>query len=272
MSDTDNYLVYAEREKEQIVLNWENNKSEKVKANTSDSSFVVLSKNRNYLLKFDGPVKSACYIIEYQQKEDIENYCYYTMHKSKDLVECGLVKGNDYFPFKVFRNKKMTEYTYELDNESNLQKTKKEVYSGEYQDNPREHYPRVVFDALEELPKLPLNAKKEIAEYINRLVEEQKKYEVNIETDINKIDPLVETLIFKEAYLNEKLSDFVITGKQFPQLTRLVIRKNCQNSKEKCYDSVIITGCPNLKEIEAEENCLDWYYHYIIKGIISLYI
>ena len=158
----DAYLVNAQMKKKgEIILTWTAIGDRKVQPTEDGTTFVVESPKLKYLLKFDSNGK-ICYIIEYKQKEDLNGYCYYTKHKSDKLKECGLVKNDKYIPFKEFEHEIMKEYTYSFDNDHIVVDSKEMVHEGAYQDNPSEHYPRVVPNALEKLPELPKNVKEAI--------------------------------------------------------------------------------------------------------------
>ena len=268
----DAYLVNAEMKKKgEITLKWTTIGDQKVQPTEDGTTFVVESPKRNYLLKFDRNAK-ICTIIEYKQKEDLMGYCYYTKHKSDKLKECGLVKNDEYVPFKEFEHEIMKEYTYNFDNDHIVIDSKEEVYNGAYQYNPSEHYPRVVPNALEKLPELPKNVKEAIINSIKRI--EQGQYEVVVKTgtDLSQIDGNVGILRFEESYMNEKQDDFVINEKQFPHLRKLILESNCQNSKRKTFGLFEISGCPKLEEIEVKSNSFCWYKEYVIKGIAVVII
>ena len=266
----DAYLVNAQMKKKgEIILTWTAIGDRKVQPIEDGTTFVVESPKLKYLLKFDRNAM-ICYIIEYNQKEDLNGYCYYTKHKSDKLKECGLVKNDEYIPFKEFDNGIMKEYTYSFDNDHIVVDSNEMVYEGKYQDNPSEHYPRVVPNALEKLPELPKNVKEAIINSIKEI--EQGQYEVVVKTgtDLSQIDGNVEILRFEESYMNEKQDDFVINEKQFPHLRKLILESNCQNSKRKTFGLFEVSGCPNLEEIEVKSNSFCWYKKYVIKGIAIL--
>ena len=233
---------------------------------------MVKSPNRNYLLEFKGEDKSDCFIVEYRQESDLEDYCYYTMHHSQMLMECGLVKNNEYIPFKEFKNGEMTEYRYKMNNNMIDVSTKTTVFQGIYKDNPMEHYPGVIRDAFETLPTLPINAKQEIMDYIRKKEQEESIAKIATETDLSKVNKSTEILIFQESYLNEGQLQLQISNTQFPFLKKLILEKNCQNSKTVEFEKFEISGCNFLEEIVVNDNSFCWYMKYIIKGIIIVII
>lgn len=268
------YLINAQKKQNNyITLTWTNSKSQEIPVSEDGTSFVVESNERNYLLKFDNDF-TKCYIIEYKQKDDLKGYCYYTKHEADELKECGLVKNDEYVCFKMFNNGKMTEYTYSFENEQIVIKSKTKVYEGNYQNNPCEHYPRVVLNALEILPELPRNAKEEIVEYIKKIEQGQNEIVVKTGTELSQIDCNAGILIFEESYMNELQNDFVINEKQFPYLRKLILESNCQNSKniEKKYGKFEISGCLKLEEIEVKNNSFCWYMQYVFKGIAIVFM
>ena len=266
------YLINAQKKQNNyITLTWTNSKSQEIPVSEDGTSFVVESKERNYLLKFDNDFKK-CYIIEYKQKDDLKGYCYYTKHEADELKECGLVKNDEYVCFKMFKKGKMTEYTYSFENEQIVVKSKTEVYEGNYQNNPCEHYPRVVPNALEILPELPRNAKEEIVEYIKKIEQGQNEIVVKAGTELSQIDCNAGVLIFKESYMNELQNDFVINEKQFPYLRKLILESNCQNSRDKIFGKFEISGCLKLEEIEVKNNSFCWYMQYVFKGIAIVFM
>ena len=268
----DAYLENAQMKKKgEIILTWTSIGDQKVQPIEDGTTFVVESTKMNYLLKFDRNAKT-CYIIEYKQKDDLKGYCYYTKHKSDKLKECGLVKIDEYVPFKEFEHEIMKEYTYSFDNDHIVVDSKEEAYKGAYQDNPSEHYPRVVPNALKKLPELPKNVRETIINSIKRI--EQGQYEIVVKTgtDLSQIDCNVGILRFEESYMNEKQDDFVINEKKFPHLRKLILESNCQNSKQKTYELFEVSGCPKLEEIEVKSNSFCWYKKYVIKGIAVVII
>lgn len=259
------------KKKGEIILTWTTIGDQKVQSIEDGTTFVVESPKLEYLLKFDSNGK-ICYIIEYKQKEDLNGYCYYTKHESDKLKECGLVKNDEYVPFKEFEYEIMKEYTYSFDNDHIVVDSKEMVYEGKYQDNPSEHYPRVVPNALKKLPELPKNVRETIINSIKRI--EQGQYEIVVKTgtDLSQIDGNVEILRFEESYMNEKQDDFVINERQFPHLRKLILESNCQNSDDKTFGKFEVSGCPNLEEIEVKSNSFCWYKKYVIKGIAVVII
>ena len=263
----DAYLENAQKKKKGgITLTWTTIGEQEVQPMEDGNTFVVESTKRNYLLKFDSKTNICC-IIEYKQKEDLMGYCYYTKHKSDKLKECGLVKNDEYVPFKEFKHGIMKEYTYSFDSDHIVLGSKEEVYEGEYLNNPSEHYPRVVPNALEKLPELPKNVKEAIINSIKSIEQGQIEVVVKTGTDLSQIDCNVGILRFEESYMNEKQDDFVIDEKHFPHLRKLILESNCQNSKYKTFKKFEVSGCPKLEEIEVKSNSFSWYKKYVIKGI-----
>ena len=105
--------------------------------------FLKTDTAKSYFVRFRNV--NECYITEYNDHYKKDEYLYYSKHINGKLIECGLVKVDEFVPFKQFEeNGKMTEYIYGYNNETgNIDvSTKTEVYHGTYINNPRKHYPR----------------------------------------------------------------------------------------------------------------------------------
>ena len=138
------YLVNATQEGTKMYLHWIDNGNAALMQFTFRRAFFLKTDTaKSYYVRFRKV--NECYITEYNDLYRKDEYLYYSKHIGGKLIECGLVKGEVFVPFKQFEeNGIMTEYKYGYNNETgNIDVSiKTEVYRGSYMNNPRKHYPR----------------------------------------------------------------------------------------------------------------------------------
>ena len=138
------YLVNATQEGAKMYLQWVDNGNDALMQISYRSAlFLKTDTAKSYYVRFKNV--NECYITEYNDHYRKDEYLYYSKHINGKLIECGLVKGDVFVPFKQFEEKgMMTEYIYGYNNETGDidVSTKTEVYHGTYINNPRKHYPR----------------------------------------------------------------------------------------------------------------------------------
>ena len=138
------YLVNATQDGTKMYLHWiDNGKDTQMEITIRSALFLKTDTAKSYYVRFRNV--NDCYITEYNDHYRKDEYLYYSKHIGGKLIECGLVKGDEFVPFKKFeKNDEMTEYIYGYNNETgNIEvRTKTEVYRGTYINNPKKHYPR----------------------------------------------------------------------------------------------------------------------------------
>ena len=138
------YLVNATQEGAKMYLHWIGNEEmPTITVPYRRAFFLKTDTAKSYYVRFRKV--NECYITEYNDLYRKDEYLYYSKHIGGKLIECGLVKGEVFVPFKQFEeNGIMTEYKYGYNNETgNIDVSiKTEVYRGSYMNNPRKHYPR----------------------------------------------------------------------------------------------------------------------------------
>ena len=138
------YLVNATQEGTKMYLHWiDNGKDTQMEISYRSALFVKTDTAKSYYVRFKK--LNECYITEYNDLYRKDEHLYYSKHISGKLIECGLVKGDKFVPFKQFEaNGIMTEFVYGYNNETGDidVSTKTKVYHGTYMNNPKKHYPR----------------------------------------------------------------------------------------------------------------------------------
>ena len=128
----------------QMVLKWIGNEDKPtITVPYRRAFFLKTDTAKSYYVRFKNV--NECYITEYNEHYKEYEYLYYSKHIDGKLIECGLVKGDKFVPFKKFEeNGIMTEYIYGYNNETGDidESTKTKVYHGSYMNNPKKHYPR----------------------------------------------------------------------------------------------------------------------------------
>lgn len=105
---------------------------------------------RKFYVKSDGHTKFSvsinekdlsCIVYDYDNK-DYQNYIYFAQYENQEIVVCGYWDKSNHYVKKEFENGKMTEYSYEMKDGVFESKSKKKVDQGEYEYNPKLHFPR----------------------------------------------------------------------------------------------------------------------------------
>ena len=141
------YLANVTLNDMNYVLHWiDNGTDNQTLVPIRNPFYVETGTTKNYYVQFKNIFE--CYIIEYGAVYKPNEYLYYCKHFKDQLVECGLVKDNEFVPFKLFSDyDMMREYIYRFDNQNGKNEidvnSKMEVYHGKYKNNPKNHYPRM---------------------------------------------------------------------------------------------------------------------------------
>ena len=138
------YPNYAIRDGANIMIHWIDNGDNPVLTVPYRSPlFLKTDTAKSYYIRFTNG--NECCVKEYNDQYKKDEYLYYSKSIDGKLIECGLVKGDTFVPFKQFEdNDLMTEYIYGFNNDTNSidTSTKTQVYHGGYINNPKKHYPR----------------------------------------------------------------------------------------------------------------------------------
>ena len=128
----------------QMVLKWIGNEEmPTITVPYRSALYIKTDTAKSYYVRFKNV--NECNITEYNDHYRKDEYLYYSKHINGKLIECGLVKDDEFVPFKKFEeNGIMTEYIYGYNNETGDidVRTKTEVYHGSYINDPRKHFPR----------------------------------------------------------------------------------------------------------------------------------
>ena len=138
------YLNYATRDGDNIMIHWiDNGDNPVLTVPYRNDLFLKTDTAKSYYIRFTNG--NECYVTEFNDQYKKDEYLYYSKSIDGKLIECGLVKGDTFVPFKQFEdNGLMTEYIYGFNNDTNSidSNTKTQVYHGKYINNPKKHYPR----------------------------------------------------------------------------------------------------------------------------------
>ena len=294
------YLVNATQEGAKMYLHWIDNGNAALMQFTFRRAFFLKTDTaKSYYVRF-GKV-NECYITEYNDLYRKDEYLYYSKHIGGKLIECGLVKVDEFVPFKQFEdNGIMTEYIYGYNNETgNMDvSTKTEVYHGRYVNNPRKHYPRSREEQTIVNPKpstkLEPASKAISTDFIrNPPVEsirerkgrqsvsaENPKLTTNTQLIIegdewvlangDKIQENTQyrasTLQFKESYQDTSLTTLQINMLNFPYLKLLVFGNFVQNAAK--GELLEIKGCSALESIKFGKWSFNSYQSYVFASMI----
>ena len=136
------YLEYAYFNERRLFLHWYDNEPEDIEIPKGNRKFYVESNGHNkYYVHISRDNRYTCTVYDYGNK-DYENYIYYATYDYDIIAECGYWDKSNHYVKKVFKNGKMTEYSYEVKDGKIDESSKKKVYEGDYEYNPKQHFPR----------------------------------------------------------------------------------------------------------------------------------
>lgn len=286
----------------EIVLRWIDNGNEsQIKVPYRNELFIEPDTPKSYCVRFKNVYDS--YIIEYETHYNKDEYYYYTKHRNGYLIECGLVKADEYIPFKVFENNEiMKEYVYEFNNDNIDIKTRKEIYKGKYINNPKKRYPRVleeetlnttkseykkeneiVSNEIQSKPSIkPENASKTVS--TETLINTQNNPKSIENKQFNVIDNKLvmksgytfddkkqygETILeFEESYRDIARIDFIINKYNFGNLRTLIFGNYTQFGVK--GTKLEICGLSKLETIKIGIRAFSNYELYIFRGLIMI--
>ena len=135
------YLEYVYFKDKGLYLHWYDNEPKDIKINTHHHQFYVyINGCINYYVSMEDN-NYTCNVYEYDS-DDYQNYRYYASYDYEAIAECGYWDNGNHYIKKTFEDRIMTEYSYEVKNGKKVKTSGKIVYQGEYEYNPRLHFPR----------------------------------------------------------------------------------------------------------------------------------
>ena len=135
------YLEYAYFNERRLFLHWYDNEPEDIEIPKGNRKFYVESDGHNKYYVHISQDNSTCTVYDYGNK-DYENYIYYATYDYDTIAECGYWDKSNHYVKKVFKSGKMTEYSYEVKDGKIDESSKTNVYEGDYEYNPKLHFPR----------------------------------------------------------------------------------------------------------------------------------
>ena len=294
------YLVNATQEGTKMYLHWIDNGNDALMHIPYRSAlFLKTDTSKSYYVRFKNV--NECYITEYNELYRRDEYLYYSKHINGKLIECGLVKGDEFVPFKKFEeNSIMTEYKYGYNNETgNIDvSTKTEVYHGSYMNNPRKHYPRsreeqtavnlkpstkpepatnaLPTDFIRNPPVESIRGRKErpsdsaeklkLPTNTQLIIEGDNWVLVNGDKILENTQYRTSTLQFKESYQDTSLTTLQINMLNFPYLKLLIFGGYVQNGVK--GELLEISGCSMLENIKFGMRSFNNYQRYLFLSMI----
>ena len=135
------YLEYAYFNGKDLFLHWYDNEPKDIEIPKGYHEFYVESDGNNKYYVHISQDNYTCTVYDYGNK-NFENYIYYATYDYDTIAECGYWDKSNHYVKKVFDNGMMTEYSYEMKDGVFDSKSKTKVYEGEYEYNPKLHFPR----------------------------------------------------------------------------------------------------------------------------------
>ena len=294
------YLVNVTQEGTKMYLQWIDNGNDAIMQFTFRRAFFLKTDTaKSYYVRFKNV--NECYITEYNDHYRKDEYLYYSKHIDGKLIECGLVKGDVFVPFKQFEeNGIMTEYKYRYNNDTNDidVRTKTEVNRGSYMNNPRKHYPRsreeqtsvdlkpstkpdpatkaIPTDFIRNPPVESIRGSKGRPSVSAEKLKLTTNTQLNVEGDewvLANGDKILEntqyrasTLQFKESYQDTSLTTLQINMLNFPYLKLLVFGNFVQNGVK--GELLEISGCALLENIKFGKWSFNYLQRYVFTSMI----
>lgn len=135
------YLEYVYFKDKGLNLHWYDNEPKDIKINTHHHQFYVyINGCINYYVSIEDN-NYTCNVYECNN-ENYENFSYYARYDYDNVDVCTYWDNGNHYITKEFDKNTMTEYSYEVKNGYIDKTTKKRVYEGEYEYNPKQHFPR----------------------------------------------------------------------------------------------------------------------------------
>ena len=135
------YLEYVYFKDKGLYLHWYDNEPKDIKINTHHHQFYVyINGCINYYVSMEDNYYT-CNVYECNNENYI-NFSYYARYDYDNVDVCYYWDNDNHYIKKTFEDRIMREYSYEVKNGNIDDTTKKRVYKGEYEYNPKQHFPR----------------------------------------------------------------------------------------------------------------------------------
>lgn len=135
------YLEYAYLKGESLFLHWYDNEPKDINVSEGCRKFNVKIDGHNRYYVHISRDYVTCTVYDHGNKY-FDNYIYYASYENQEIVVCGYYYQEKHYVKKAFENGMMTEYSYEMKKGKFSSKSKKKVYEGDYEYNPKLHFPR----------------------------------------------------------------------------------------------------------------------------------
>ena len=135
------YLEYAYLKGESLFLHWYDNEPKDIGISFDYRKFYVESNGHKKFSVSINEKDLSCIVYDYDNK-DYQNYIYFAQYENQEIAVCGYCDNHKHYVTKEFENGMMTEYSYEMKKGKYSSKSKTKVYQGEFEYNPKQHFPR----------------------------------------------------------------------------------------------------------------------------------
>lgn len=135
------YLEYAYFKDKGLFLHWFDNEPKDIEISCNLRKFYVESDGHNKYYVHIARDNFTCTVFEYGKKTS-ENYSYTATYDYDAIAECGYWDKSNHYVKKEFDSGEITEYKYEVKDGKLESSSKNPVYQGEYEYNPKKHFPR----------------------------------------------------------------------------------------------------------------------------------
>ena len=135
------YLEYAYFKDKGLFLHWFDNEPKDIEISCNLRKFYVESDGYNKYYVHIARDNYTCTVYDFGKK-NFDNYIYYAKYDYDAIAEFGYYYQEKHYLTKEFDNGKMTEYLYEMKDGKLESSLKNPVYEGEYEYNPKKHFPR----------------------------------------------------------------------------------------------------------------------------------
>ena len=135
------YPEYVYFEDTGLYLHWYDNEPKDIEIPENYCEFYVEIEGHIKYFVHRSHDYYKCKVYDTDNK-DYQNYRCYRKYSYDTIAECGYWDNDNHYIKKTFEDRIMREYSYEVKN-GNIDKTSgKIVYQGEYEYNPKQHFPR----------------------------------------------------------------------------------------------------------------------------------
>lgn len=135
------YLEYVYFKDNRLYLHWYDNEPKDIEIPEYYCEFYVeIEGHIKYFVHRSHEIYK-CKVYDTDNK-DYQNYRCYRKYCYNIIAECGYWDNDNHYITKEFHKNTMTEYSYEGKNGKKVKTPGKIVYEGEYEYNPKQHFPR----------------------------------------------------------------------------------------------------------------------------------